>query len=336
MRKRITTKQLIAVLFTLAMSSAVFAQDNKTISEGQKLKVEGIVTERHDDTFTLRGPDGSETSVVLTDQTSIKTRRRFQRDKTAPGSFILRGLRLKASGKGNSDGQLVARDIRFDERDLFTAQALDSRVEPVETKANATEVLALSNETRIDFAQQRIDQAEQNAQRLAGQVEEVSSVANAAVASAKNAQATADQAQIAASTANDRITRLDDFEVFRSITVHFKSGSAYLSRKAKAEIDEAAANLKGDDLKGWMVSVTGYADSTGKAGSNRSLSERRANAVIGYLVTQHNVPLPRLVQPFGYGSQKPVESNHTSQGRAQNRRVEINILISKGVSQASL
>lgn len=336
MRRSMTTIQLTAVVFTLAISSAVFAQDNKTISSGQKLKVEGIVTERHDDNFTIRGSDGSETSVVLIALTSIKTVRRFQRDKTAPASFILRGLRLKVSGTGNSDGQLVAKDIRFDERDLFTAQALESRVEPVETQANATEVLALSNETRIDFAQQRIDQTEQNAQRLSGQVEELNSVANAAAAAAKNAQATADQAQLAANTANERITRLDDFEVLKTITVHFKSGSAYLSRKAKGEIDEAAANLKDDSLKGWLVSVTGYADSTGKTARNRSLSERRANAVIDYLVTQHSVPLQRLVQSFGFGSEKPIETNHTSHGRAQNRRVEINILVSKGVSQASL
>ena len=336
MRRRITTIHLIAVVLTLAISSAVFAQDNKTISDGQRLKVEGIVTERLDDVFTLRAPDGSETAVVLTDQTSIKTVRRFQRDKNAPASFILRGLRLKASGTGNSDGQLVAKDIRFDERDLFTAQALESRVQPVETQASATEALALSNETRIDFAQQRIEQTEQNEKRLSGQVEELNSVANAAGAAAKNAQATADQAQLTANTANERIGRIDDFEVFKTITVHFKSGSAYLSRRAKGEIDEAAANLKGDELKGWIVSVTGYADATGKASRNRSLSDRRANAVIDYLVTQHNVPLQRLVQPFGYGSQKPIETNHTSQGRAQNRRVEINILVSKGVSQASL
>ena len=329
MRRSIKTIQLIALGFAFAISSAVFAQDIKTISNGQKLKVEGIVTERHDDVFTLRGSDGSKTSVVLSAQTSIKTVRRFQRDKNTPAYFILRGLRLKASGTGNSDGQLVARNIRFDERDLFTAQALDSRVEPVETKANTTEVLAVSNEKRLD-------QAEDNAQRLSGQVEELSSVANAAVASAKNAQATADQAQLAATTANERITRLDDFEVFKTITVHFKSGSAYLSRRAKGEIDEAAANLKGENLKGWIVSVTGYADSTGRSGRNRSLSDRRAGAVMDYLVTQHNVPLQRLVQPFGYGSQKAIETNHTSQGRAQNRRVEINILVSKGVSQASL
>src|SRR6185503_20630260 len=153
-------------------------------------------------------------------------------------------------------------------------QALDARVEPVETQATATEALALSNETRIDFAQQRIDQAEENAKRLSGQVEELNSVANAAGAAAKNAQATADQAQVAANTANERITRLDEFEVFKTITVHFKSGSAYLSRRAKGEIDEAAANLKGDELKGWIVSVTGYADATGRAGRNRSLSDR--------------------------------------------------------------
>src|SRR6185503_18834683 len=159
MRRSITTIKLIALVFTIALSSAVFAQDNKTISAGQKLRVEGIVTERHDDVFTLRGSDGSETSVMLTDRTSIKTVRRFHRDKNTPAYFILRGLRLKVSGSGNADGQLVAKDIRFDERDLFTAEALESRVEPVETQANATEVLAVTNEIRIR-------QAEQNEQRL--------------------------------------------------------------------------------------------------------------------------------------------------------------------------
>lgn len=65
---------------------------------------------------------------------------------------------------------------------------------------------------------------------------------------------------------------------------------------------------------------------------NHSLSERRANAVIDYLVTKHGLPPRRLVQPFGYGSSNPVASNDTSNGRALNRRVEISVLINKGIS----
>jgi outer membrane protein OmpA-like peptidoglycan-associated protein len=80
----------------------------------------------------------------------------------------------------------------------------------------------------------------------------------------------------------------------------------------------------------------GHADSTGKTATNDSLSERRANAVIRYLVTKYELPLRRIVQPFGYGSLNPVADNKTREGRAMNRRVEVKVLINKGVtSQAA-
>ena len=92
--------------------------------------------------------------------------------------------------------------------------------------------------------------------------------------------------------------------------MHFKTGSARLSPEAKKEIDEAATSLD-EDLKGWLVAVVGYADSRGKTAKNRSLSERRASAVINYLVTKYDLPLQRLAQPFGYGSLNPTATNDT-------------------------
>ena len=336
MRIRINRTDLIALALALvtllALSFApgtAFGQDGNTSVQPQNIPpaIEGIVTKRTADTFTVRNTGGTETVVVLTDTTKVKMVRKglFRRDQSSGPSYILRGLRLKATGRGNADGQLVADNIRFNEEDLRTAQALESRVDPVETQANATQALAESN-------QQRISESEENAKRLAGQVDELSSVANAARADAAKAQTSADQAQSDANTANQRINGLDDYTVFKTVTVLFKSGSAVLTPEAQQEIDQAAATIQGENLKGWMVAVTGYADSTGKTATNRSLSERRANAVINYLVTKYNLPPRRLVQPFGYGSSNPVASNDTSTGRAQNRRVEISVLVNKGIS----
>jgi OOP family OmpA-OmpF porin len=298
-----------------------------SVSEGQCINVEGIVIKRNADTFTVRAADRTETVVVLTDKTTVTTVRKglFRRDKPSGVSYILRGLRLKVEGVADAKGQLVASSVRFNEEDLRTAQALESRVDPVEQQANSTQALAEAN-------QKRMSEVEENAQKLSGQVNELSAVAGAAVALATNAQTSADRAEADATTANQRINGLDDYNVVNTFTVFFAPGSSLLSREAKKELDEAAASVKSQTLEGWIVEVSGYADSTGRNERNKTLSEQRANAVINYLVTQHNLPLRRVVQPFGYGSENPVASNDTRDGRAQNRRAEIRVLVSKGVS----
>jgi outer membrane protein OmpA-like peptidoglycan-associated protein len=271
---------LVGCALALALSVTVYGHDSKALDgltiEGQKVKIEGIVTKREDNTFAVRGSDGTETVVVITAKTDVRIARRFRADKPADANDILRGLRLKVEGTGDIDGQLIAKSIRFDERDLMTAQALESRVSPVEKKADSTEVLAETNEKRIDNADQRIDTVDQNAQRLAGQVEELGTVANAAGVAAQNAQASADKAQLTADTANERISAVGDYSAFYTITVHFRGGSAVLSRASKKEIDEKLTDLGGDGLRGFAVSVVGFADSTGNTNRNRSLSARRA------------------------------------------------------------
>ena len=80
------------------------------------------------------------------------------------------------------------------------------------------------------------------------------------------------------------------------------------------------------------MAVIGYADTTGNSARNIDLSERRANAVIFYIVTKYKMPLNRLVQPFGYGELEPVGENTTKEGRAKNRRVEIRLMVNKGIA----
>lgn len=303
---------------------------SKTVGDGQKATIEGIVIKTDSKGFVVRETGGSETAVVLTDKTEIKTVRKglFRGDKISSANQIVRGLRLTVEGTGNGDGQIVARKIRFDEQDLHTAQSLESRVDPVETQANATQALAEAN-------RQRIATVEESARLLSGQIDEVSAVANGARVAASNAQNTADKAEADANSANERIGALDDYDVLRTITVQFSSGSAVLSSAAKAKLDETARSIQNENLKGWLLAIVGYADSTGNTAFNRSLSQRRAAAVIDYLATKHDLPMRRLVQPFGYGSDHPVAHNGTREGRALNRRAEIRVMVNKGITNQS-
>ena len=345
MRRRIGNFNLVALALILSLGSVALAQENpagepvalkasantRTVPDGQKFKVKGIVIRSNVNSFTLREPDGTQTVVTLTDTTKIKAAKKnwFRRYQSAGPSSILRGLRLEAEGRGNQTGELVATKIRFDKDDFQTAEALEARVEPVETMATSTKALAENNE-------QRITSAEQTTERLSGQVTELAAVAAAANDAAGRAQASADRAQASADSAraeaSDRINAIDNYELSETFMVHFRTGSAVLSDAAKAQIDAAATKVQDENLKGWVIEITGYADSRGNTARNRSLSERRADAVINYLVTTYNLPLRRLVQPFGYGEQNPVADNTTGEGRALNRRVEIKVLVSKGLS----
>jgi OmpA-OmpF porin, OOP family len=311
----------VAFILILAGSAIVQAQEvaiNK-ISDGQEVKkFKGVVTKRDPDSFTMgETMGGPQTVVLLTGSTEVKSHKRgvFRGSKEYGASYVLRGLRLEVDGVGNADGQLVASKIRFDEQDLRTAQALKASVDPVETEMRE---------------KLRLQQAEQ--ERLAGQLAETEAVAAAARTEAATAQAAADKAQATADYANNRINGLDDFDPIKTITVHFRSGSAILGPQAKAEIDNAAAWVKTQDTKGWVMAVIGYADSTGNTARNRDLSERRANAVIYYIVSRYKMPLHRLVQPFGYGQLEPVADNKTKAGRAKNRRVEVRLMINKGIA----
>jgi outer membrane protein OmpA-like peptidoglycan-associated protein len=239
----------------------------------------------------------------------------FRGSKSYEVGHILRGLRLEVDGTRNADGSIVADKIRFDEQDLRTAQALKATLDPAEQQLNA-----------------QLKQQQEEQERLAGQLAENQALTAQAQASADSAAAAAQKAQATADTANNRINGLDDFDTIKTIVVNFVSGSATLGPKAKATIDEAAAWVKTQNTKGWVMAVIGYADSTGNSQRNVDLSERRANAVIYYIVSKYKMPLNRLVQPFGYGQLEPTAENTTKAGRAKNRRVEIRLMVNKGIA----
>jgi OmpA-OmpF porin, OOP family len=315
-----------AVLTTCLLvfsASPIIAQDTttpagaRTVTAGQKMKIKGVVTRRDADTFTVRDMNGVDTVVRLESNTSVKTNGGFLRSgKNYGQTNILRGLNLEVEGIGNSSGDLVAQKIRFNESDLRVANAVESRAAPLEERASNTET--------------KLTQVEANAQRLSGQLDELAAVSNAARGGAKAAQETADAAVAGVNATNERISALDDYEPQTASSVNFKSGSSVLSPDSKTTLDDIAT--KALNAKGYVLEVSGYADTTGSVQRNIILSQRRADAVIRYLVENHNIPLRRIVTPYGYGESHPIADNTSRDGRAQNRRVEIKLLVNKGLT----
>jgi outer membrane protein OmpA-like peptidoglycan-associated protein len=103
--------------------------------------------------------------------------------------------------------------------------------------------------------------------------------------------------------------------------VNFAFNSAELTPKSKGILDQWVARIKGD--KTIRVEVAGHTDYIGSDAYNQKLSERRAKSVVDYFVSQ-GVPADRL-KAVGYGKTKPIASNKTEEGRAENRRVELQI-----------
>lgn len=305
----------IPVLFFAVLIGAVsiFAQDAqiRSLTSGQKYKIKGVVVSKDDNSFVVRDTVGVDTKVVLSSNTSIKTKGGFfGGGDTVATNGIVRGLNLEVEGRGDNTGGLAATKVRFGKDDFRVAQSIDSRVAP---------------------AEDRITQAEQNAQRVSGQIDELMAISNAARGGAKAAQDTADAAIAGVNATNQRISAVDDYVVQTSQTVNFKVSSAVLSPEGKQNLDNLAQTAL--TMKGYLIEVTGFASSDGDAQKNKELSRRRAQAVLDYLIETHNVPLRRIGVSYGFGAQQPIADNSTREGRMQNRRVEVKLTVSRGLNQ---
>ena len=309
--KLTVTVSLIAMVFAVGVT-AVEAQDGqvRTLINGQKYKIKGVVVRTSDDSFLLRDETGVSTKVTFLPNTSIRANAFFgSGDRYAPSS-IVRGLLLKAEGRGDGNGALAATKIRFDKSDLEVAQSIESRVKPTED---------------------RLEDVAKNTERLSGQIDELTAISNAARGGAKAAQDTADAAVAGVNATNQRISRIDEYSVQSTATVNFLVNSARLSPEARAQLDEVAAAAL--TLRGYVIEVTGYASSDGDARKNKILSEKRAKSVIDYLVMTHNIPLRRIGTSYGYGESNAIADNSTLEGRKANRRVEVKLLVSRGINQ---
>jgi OOP family OmpA-OmpF porin len=313
-----------ASALALAVAPAALAQDTQSnartssVVSGQKTKLKGAVVRRDSDSFVVQDDTtGAQTTVVLNDRTSVKTKGgAFGGGTKYALATVTRGLHVEVEGRGDSSGNLVADKVRFTDADLRAARTLEANIVPVEGRVGAAET--------------RVGEVEQNAQRMSGQLDELAAVSNAAAGGAVAAQEQADKAVNGVQVANERINSIDDYTPEQSIKINFKARSAVLTPEAKTSLDQVADYAK--NAKGYLIEVTGYAYESRNENVNRQLSEQRAESVVRYLVENHNVPIRRILTPFGYGAKNALNDNKTRDERAENRRAEIRVLVNRGLN----
>ncbi len=283
-----------------AAAQAPVTPGSKTasVSAGERKKVEGTILSRDADRLVLRlAATGTELPVKLNGFTQVREKKSnpFRKGRKYDASQLIPGLMVNVEGRGDSDGALIADRVLLTNDDYKMARTVDARVTPVE----------------------------ENERKMSGQIDELGAISNSARGGAKAAQETADQAI-------ERIGSLDDYQAVQNVTVHFRVGSAVLSEDAKRSLDDVAQKSK--DLKGFVIEVAGFASSEGNKAFNQRLSRQRAEAVVEYLTEQHEIPLRRIMIPAGYGISHPVADNSTRTGRQENRRVEIRLMVSRGLA----
>jgi len=126
-----------------------------------------------------------------------------------------------------------------------------------------------------------------------------------------------------------RFGDIDQYNLRGTTNVYFDTGRYNLSEQARADLCGAAAEAESMDNA--LLLVVGYTDSTGSYEINQELSEKRAGRVVNYLQQQCGWKPYRMLTPTGMAEADPAASNDTVEGKAQNRRVAVNVLVSKSV-----
>lgn len=128
-----------------------------------------------------------------------------------------------------------------------------------------------------------------------------------------------------------RVADIDQYNVKGTTNVNFDTGKWNLSERAKVDLCQAAQQANGSENA--LLLVVGYTDSTGSEEINQELSEKRASRVVNYLQQACGWKPYRMLTPTGMAAADPAADNSTEAGKAQNRRVAVNILVSKAVDQ---
>jgi len=286
-------------------------------SNGEKVKVQGMITGRTGESVTIKTTDGSAVTVVLNDDTKVQQPKGLGlRKKQMSATVLVPGLKISVDGVGDAQSRVVAKTINFNSDDLETAEAIQAGLTP-------TKQAVATNQQNIAANKQA---TQTNAQGIAAN--QVQTAANKQQIANNQEQIDANQQEIQATT--KRFSELSEYDTKGDAVVNFAVGSSVISASDKAALKQLAQSATG--LTGYIIQVKGFADTSGNAAMNQKLSMERAQEVIAFLLQDCNVPVRHIVAPGAMGTADPTASNETASGRAENRRVEVKVLVNKGLS----
>jgi len=272
-----------------------------SLAYGQaETELKGLITGRTGDSMTVRETDGTTHDVVLNDDTKIQMPKGLGlRHKEMSWTELIPGLAVKVKGESDAKGQIVAKEIEFKKESLETASMIQAGLTPTANNVEANKQQIADNKGAIASNQQAISD---NQQQISSNEKEV----------------------------DQRFASLADYETKADTNVYFATGSDDISDKDKASLSALVTDAA--KIPGYLIQVQGYADSTGSLAMNQTLSRDRAEAVSEYLMQQCNVSPRHILAPGAMGISDPVASNETAQGRAENRRVQVKIIVNKGIA----
>lgn len=283
------------------LSSNAFASDS--VSRGQKVKMEGLVVSRQANLVTVRTEDSGNITVAVTDYTKVARPDGLLGKKQMPVTDLVPGLWIKVKGVGDSPGHVLADSIIFTPNDLRTAHAIQAGLTPLDTEVQAGKRQIETNVQNIHTNQQQIQASQQ--------------------------QIHANEQEIG--DTNKRVSEIAEYDVKYTTSVYFPVSSATVTPQSANALMDLIKNAAG--LQGCFFEVKGFTDSSGTVAQNQQLSMRRAQSVITYLQTAGSIPLTHVFAPGGMGEAQPAASNETQHGRAENRRAEVKVLVSRGLAE---
>jgi OOP family OmpA-OmpF porin len=283
---------LIASTVLVLLTSPGFAQ----VSAGQRIETKGLILTRDGDSMTIDSPNHGKQVVAINDETKVLTPKGLlkKRHSNMEVTSLVPGLEVSVKGTGDANGQIVAERIEFTEDSLRRANQAHAAMTATKGQVEENQKGISSNAEKIGT----------NAADIAQHTQQIQTV-------------------------QKRFDDLTEFDVKKQFAVNFPTGKADIPQEAQQQL--AALTKEAQGMKGYLIEVQGFASTTGAARQNQQLSQERAENIVDYL-HQQGVPLRNIVNPAAMGTTNPVAGNDTEEGRLKNQRVEVKMLVNRGLS----